>query len=239
LRSTKLSEHSDLALKSPVGPTSDNMTTILVTGFGRFHGSPINPSGALAVHLAAMRRPAFADIHRVAHVFPTSYAAVDQQLPSLVKQHRPNAIVMFGLATRTKHLRLEREARNQMLVLFPDATGFVPCERMIRPQGPARLRGRAAFSRLLAAMRASGITAALSHDAGRYVCNYGYWRAIESAMQPHGPAVVVFVHVPKVLSRVRKRRVGRRRRRVPDFVDLVRAGEAIMRAVAAEARACR
>jgi pyroglutamyl-peptidase len=154
----------------------------------------------------------------------------------LLKQHRPDAIVMFGLATRTKHLRLERQARNQMLVLFPDATGFVPPARAIRRQGPAKLAGRAPFLRLLAAMRSSGTAAALSHDAGRYVCNYGYWRAIESAMQPNGPTVVVFVHVPRVPSNVRKRPVGRR---PPDLVDLIRAGEAVMRAIAIETRAAR
>jgi pyroglutamyl-peptidase len=211
------------------------MTTILVTGFGSFHGAPTNPSGVLAERLVAMRRPAFAGIRRVAHVFPTSYAAVDQQLPRLVEQHRPNAIVLFGLATRSKHLRLEREARNQMLGLFPDITGFVPSARAIRPQGPARLRGRAAFSRLLAAMRAAGMAAALSRDAGRYVCNYGYWRAIECAVQPHGPTLVVFVHIPKVPPPGRKRRPGQPSRR-PNLVDLVRAGEAILRAVATEAR---
>ena len=212
------------------------MTTILVTGFGRFHGAPSNPSGVLAIRLASLRRPALVGVKRVAHVFPTSYAAVDEQLPILVKQHRPNAIVMFGLATRTKHLRLERQARNQMLVLFPDAAGFVPSARAIRPHGPGRLRGRAPFSQLLAAVRSSGMAAALLHDAGRYVCNYVYWRALESSQQPHGPAVVVFVHVPKVVTKARTPGSGRRRQ-LPDLVDLVRAGDAILRAVATEARA--
>ena len=53
------------------------MTTVLITGFGRFPGAPFNPSGPLALALAKRRRPAFADVRRAVHVFQTSYAAVD------------------------------------------------------------------------------------------------------------------------------------------------------------------
>jgi pyrrolidone-carboxylate peptidase len=34
------------------------MTTVLITGFGRFPGAPSNPSGPLALALAKRRRPA-------------------------------------------------------------------------------------------------------------------------------------------------------------------------------------
>jgi pyroglutamyl-peptidase len=209
------------------------MATVLLTGFGRFHGAPVNPSGLLACKLARVRRPAFADTKRVAHVFATSYAAVDRQLSALIAHNQPDAIVMFGLASRTRHIRIEVQARNRMLVLFPDAAGFSPRARAIHAHGPARLSGRAPFSRLLAVARGHGSAVALSRNAGAYVCNYCYWRAIEGA--PHTP-VVVFIHVPKVRS---ARPRTPKRPRAPRFANLVKAGEAILAAIIAGGLAAR
>ncbi|NWG26882.1 MAG: pyroglutamyl-peptidase I, partial [Pseudorhodoplanes sp.] len=75
---------------------------ILVTGFGPFPGAPSNPTMALVRHLARLRRPALSDVRLVGHIFPTSYAAVDRELPALIRQHCPDAVVMFGLAARTR-----------------------------------------------------------------------------------------------------------------------------------------
>jgi pyroglutamyl-peptidase len=211
------------------------MATILLTGFGGFPGAPVNPSGDLARNLARIKRPAFANSKRIAHVFATSYAAVDRDLPALIARHRPDAIVMFGLASRTKPIRIEMQARNRLLVLFPDATGFRPRAQTIRMPGPVRLRGRAAFSRLLAAARGHGVDATLSRNAGSYVCNYCYWRAIEEAPSRDGP-IIVFIHVPKVRGRARR---SHSKPRAPLLSDLVKAAEAILAAVVAGLQAPR
>src|SRR5262245_45078635 len=60
--------------------------TILVTGFGPFPGAPFNPTMPLVGRLARLRRPALADIKIVPHIFPTSYAAVDRELPRLIAE---------------------------------------------------------------------------------------------------------------------------------------------------------
>jgi len=99
------------------------MTTILITGFGRFPGAPFNPSAPLACAVGKRRRPAFADARRVVHIFETSYAAVDRELPELMAQHRPDIVLMFGLAGRTPFVRIETRARNTRSVLFPDVIG--------------------------------------------------------------------------------------------------------------------
>ena len=76
--------------------------TILVTGFGPFPGAPFNPTGPLVQRLTRMQRPVLAEVKILAHVFPTSYAAVDRDLPKLLAKHKPDALLMFGLATRTR-----------------------------------------------------------------------------------------------------------------------------------------
>lgn len=210
------------------------MPTILLTGFGRFPSAPDNPSGQIALKLAATQRPAFAGTKRIAHVFATTYAAVDQQLPALIHRHRPDAIVMFGLSARTKHVRIELQARNRLLTLFPDAAGFSPPAQTIRCKGPTFLRGRAPFVRLLAAARSSGMAATLSRNAGSYVCNYCYWRAVDGTQWPK---VIVFVHVPK--TRRGARPASRSGHRPPGLAHLVKAGEAVLAAVVAGLRAPR
>jgi pyroglutamyl-peptidase len=212
------------------------MLTILLTGFGPFPGAPDNPSGQIARKLAAARRPAFAGTKRIAHVFTTTYAAIDQQLPALILHHRPDAIVMFGLSARTKHVRIELQARNRLLTLLPDAEGFSPRKQTIRTPGPAFLRGRAPFARLLAAARSTRTATALSRNAGSYVCNYCYWRAVDSAALPERPKVIVFVHVPKTRSPARP--ASRSGQCPPGIAHLVKAGEAVLAAVVAGLR-CR
>jgi pyroglutamyl-peptidase len=78
------------------------MTTVLITGFGPFPGAPFNPSGGLALALAKKPRAEFAGLRRVTHVFETSYAAVDRDLPKLLARHEPDIVLMFGLAARTR-----------------------------------------------------------------------------------------------------------------------------------------
>ena len=216
--------------------------TLLIAGFGRFPGAPTNPSGTLARLLARRRRIAFEDVARVAHVFRTSYAAVDRDLPKLIEEHQPDAIVLFGLAGRTKYVRIELMARNATSLLFPDVDGVVPPQSRIDPRAPSRRSGAAPFARLLSAARMTRVSTRFSRDAGRYLCNYAYWRAIEAATKPGGPRLVLFVHVPKLRAGPRVRRG--KHRAMMTAADLARVGEAIVLAVAtaatrSPARSCR
>jgi pyroglutamyl-peptidase len=204
------------------------MTTVLITGFGRFPGAPSNPSGPLARAVARRRRPAFADLTRVLHLFETSYAAVDRELPKLLAQHKPDIVLMFGLAGRTPFVRIETRARNARSILFPDVSGLRPEARVIVPGAPAK-RGQAPFVRLRGAARAARVPAHLSGDAGRYLCNYVYWRALEAS---RSGTLAQFIHIPPV-ARV-PRRPGRKRR--VTHSALARAGEAILLALLAARR---
>jgi pyroglutamyl-peptidase len=208
---------------------------ILIAGFGRFPGATVNPSGLVAAHLAARRRPAFAGTRRVAHVFATRYDAVDRELPALLAREAPDIVLLFGVATRARRLRIEEFARNRVSVLFPDAGGIRPARPAIAP-GRAALRNPRPIVRLVRAAQSAGVPAARSRNAGTYLCNYVYWRGLEAARAPGGPGIVAFVHVPPIGL---KARPAGRRRRSYHLADLVRAGEAILLAMTALARARR
>ena len=204
------------------------MTTILITGFGPFPGAPSNPTGPLVKRLAHLRRPALADVKIVPHIFPTSYAAVDRDLPRLIARHKPDALLMFGLASRAKTLRVETRARNT-LTLLADAGGSAPRRHAITPGAAPAMQMSAPTRRLLAALRSARVPVVLSRDAGRYLCNYLCWRAAETACNKGRPRLAAFVHVPAIARGAR--RAGQRRWLTPD--DLARAGSTLLAATAA------
>jgi pyroglutamyl-peptidase len=206
--------------------------TVLVTGFGAFPGAPFNPTGPLLQRLVRLRRPGLAEVRIIAHVFPTSYAAVDRDLPALIARHKPDALLMLGLATRARALRIETRARNA-LALMPDVTSTSPRRHAIAPSGPAAIALPAPTRHLLAAARTARVPAMLSRDAGRYLCNYLCWRAAEAAGKAGGPRLAAFIHVPLVRRSPHPRRAGQQRMSLD---DLAHAGSRALLALAAAAR---
>jgi len=198
---------------------------VLITGFGPFPGAPFNPSAALASALARRRRPAFAGTERAVHVFATIYASVDRDLPKLLKQ-KPDIVLMFGVAGRRHQLCIETRARNAVSLLFPDAGGYRPRHGVIKLRGPTALTGNAPFARL-----AGATGTRLSHDAGRYLCNYVYWRGLERVRGTR--PLVQFVHIPPVSTKPRPRRRSNRR---PTLGQFLKTAEAILIALIAASR---
>jgi pyroglutamyl-peptidase len=198
---------------------------VLLAGFGPFPGAPLNPSAAVARALARRRRPALAGLERVVHVFATVYAAVDRDMPKLFAQ-RPDIVLIFGLAGRRRHISIETRARNAVSRLFPDASGHRTPNGFIEHRGPHALCGRAPFSRLLAAMREAKVPVRLSRDAGRYLCNYAYWQALERS--PLGRPLVQFVHIPAVRRNPRPRRYRQTDHGSPSVAQVVIATERLL-----------
>ena len=142
-----------------------------------------------------LRRPAFDDVDLASHIFPVTYQRGRSRTAVVLAKHRPDAMLMFGLAARTKHLRIETRARNAVTLLWPDAAqtrvrkgtiGLGPDAMMFGPHS----------QKLLRAARATGIDARSSRDAGAYLCNYLSWRAIESVNTDKHLQLASFIHIP-------------------------------------------
>lgn len=198
---------------------------ILLTGFGPFPGAPYNPTQPLVARLSRLRRPAFDDVEFASHIFPVTYAAVDRQLPDVLARYRPDALLMFGLAARTRHLRIETRARNAVTMLWPDAANTRSSKRGIAAKADAMMFGPHT-ARLLRAARLTGIDARPSRDAGAYLCNYLSWRAIEKVKAGGGPQLAAFIHIPLLARGHAARRMGTAPRITLE--ELVDAGEAML-----------
>jgi pyroglutamyl-peptidase len=198
---------------------------ILVTGFGPFPGAPHNPTMPLVARLLRLRRPAFSEVEFSGHIFPVTYKAVDRELPQLLARHRPHALLMFGLATRTPYLRIETRARNAVTMLWPDADHTRVRKGSIAGGADAMRFGPHTAKLLRAAVR-TGVDARASRNAGSYLCNYLSWRAIEATFAEDGPRLAAFVHVPPIArdgAALRKSMTPR-----VTLEQLVDAGEAML-----------
>ncbi|MBS7539331.1 pyroglutamyl-peptidase I [Ancylobacter lacus] len=194
---------------------------VLITGFGRFPGAPVNPSAALALRLARSRRPGPAGADVTGLVLPTEWAQA-QSFPDILDRYAPDIVLMIGLAARRSALCLEIRARNGAGGR-PDVVRRRPGPGRLQPGGPPAIGCRAAPMPLLAALRGAGLPARLSRDAGGYVCNALALRAYLWAAKQAGRRAI-FVHIPRPRPGL-------------DLARMARGLEGVLAALMAQARA--
>jgi pyroglutamyl-peptidase len=209
---------------------------VLITGFGSFPGAPFNPTGSLVERLTKLRRPALDGVERSSHIFRVTYGDVDRDLPHLLGERRPDVLLMFGLAARTPYVRIETRARNAITTIWPDAGHTRVGLGKIAAGGEDALTFGPHSQRLLRAALQTDVDARSSRDAGRYLCNYLCWRAIEAATDAPKPPLAAFIHVPLVPRGTVSHRKGVARVSLEQLVD---AGEAILMEMIRVARSSR
>ena len=161
--------------------------SLLVTGFEPFGGDRENASqvATVALHTLGAGRVVATGI------LPVEFGAAFERLHTLVDEHRPGAVVCVGEAGLRTRVCVERRARNLIEARIPDNAGSQPHGEPIEPSLGEWLETPLEVEAL------AGSDAVVSDDAGLFVCNYVYFRALAELEVP-----AVFVHVPAV------RRVG-------------------------------
>lgn len=158
----------------PSNPTSDRT---LLTGFGPFLEVTDNPSARVA---AALGRP-----HQILEV---SFAAVDTFLIQ-VDPSSFDRLIMLGVARGRTEITPELFARNQ-IGHTKDVNGndrFGPIE-----EGAPLLLEGTLWTPEIVANTFGHRDLHVSMNAGNYLCNYAYYRALRT----HGQKRVGFLHIP-------------------------------------------
>jgi pyroglutamyl-peptidase len=192
------------------------MTTVLITGFGPFPGAPSNPTMRLARHLGRVRRMRFTGVRRVVRLLPTTWAMLEG-LPRAVADLDPDAVLMFGLAGRRRRITPEARALNHAGPLRVDADGRRPAAHHLTKGGPHARSGGIDAVLMAAAMRRAGLSAAVSRNAGDYLCNALFFRMAKTGR------TCIFVHVPRPVPPTLPK--GRLKRPRPTMRQIERAGE--------------
>lgn len=165
------------------------MTRVLATGFEPFGGADVNASQELVEALAA-EPPDELELATV--VLPVVWARAADELGRALERERPELVVCFGQADGRAHVEIERFALN-----FDDGTDEAGEERRgeIDPGRPAAYRSSLRVDGLVDALRAAGIPAAASRDAGGFLCNHVFY-ALMGALAERPGVRGGFVHVP-------------------------------------------
>ncbi|MCJ1436893.1 hypothetical protein MMC27_006275 [Xylographa pallens] len=208
--------------QAPLRPTSDLPPIhVLVTGFGPFRDTPLNPSFLIASALPrALSTPTNRPIHIHAHpsAIPVSYAAVRELLPALLfpgsgtpklptstTASRPNfdLTLLIGVAPGRSDFALETQARR-------DGYGKEDVRGQTWEGDALWGRGYKAPEVLGTGVQRGevwrrwrgglpGLPLRLSTDAGHYLCEFIYYTGLVEYWRrdPEGERPVLFLHVPK------------------------------------------
>ncbi|ADJ50418.1 pyroglutamyl-peptidase [Amycolatopsis mediterranei S699] len=166
------------------------MARVLMTGFAPFGGESVNPSWQ-AVSLVGARRTDVAAVE-----LPCEFAASLPALRRALEAHRPSLVVCAGQAGGRAEVTPERVAINLIDARIPDNAGAKPVDAPVVAQGPAAYFTTLPVKACVAAIRAAGVPASVSHTAGTYVCNQVFYGLMHLLATEFPGVRGGFVHVP-------------------------------------------
>jgi pyroglutamyl-peptidase len=166
---------------------------LLICGFGAFPGVAHNPSEAVVERL---REDSWTPPGVAAHyaILPTTWAGAAPALSQAVEQSGAMGVLLTGVAAGATAFQVELQARNCASATAFDALGLRHAEGPVAASGAATLDCTAPIGAILAAIRAAGLPAELSSDAGDYLCNFTLYHLL--ADRRAGPPCG-FLHLPR------------------------------------------
>jgi pyroglutamyl-peptidase len=167
---------------------------VLVAGFEPFDGSDVNTSQQIAEALGGV-------------VLPVSYARAADALYDALHAADPDVVICFGQADR-EAISVERFALNLDGSESEDNDGVVSSSE-IDPKGPVAYRSTLPVDEIVAALRANGIPAEASRDAGGFLCNRVFYVLMRLLEQELPGTRGGFVHVPEEMAEEELMRAGR------------------------------
>lgn len=165
---------------------------LLLTGFEPFGGEPDNPSWRLA---QALDGETIAGLRVQAVQLPCVFAQAGAALQTALEQHRPQLVLATGQAQGRCDLSFERVAINLVDARIADNAGAQPVDDPVTAGGAPAYFSSLPVKAMVAAARAAGVPASLSHSAGTFVCNQVFYLLMQ-ALQVWPGVRGGFMHVP-------------------------------------------
>ena len=174
------------------------MRTVLLTGFEPFDQDTLNPSWE-AVRLLD-ETLINDDVRIVARQLPCVFSQAPAHLHALIERFTPQMVIAVGLGPGRSDIALERVAINLIDARIPDNQGEQPIDVPVAAEGPTAYFSTLPIKAMVAALRAAGIPATVSHTAGTFVCNqvfYSLQHTLAGSTVRSG-----FIHVPLLTEQV-------------------------------------
>ncbi len=154
---------------------------IVVTAFEPFGGFDTNSS------YLALDRLNYLDIERV--VLPVSYPDAYVVLKELVKEC--DFIILLGMAASRTKISIEERAKNLLEFKIPDNHHQIIKNRLISDDADEYLYSKVDINKMINYLNQDGDIVYKSNDAGTYICNYLYFKVLQTYDVPS-----IFIHLP-------------------------------------------
>lgn len=165
---------------------------ILMTGFGPFGQHSVNASWVAVQELEKIweQREEELKPHTLqTREIPVAYSYVTRNLPQIYEECSPSLCVHVGVSPYSV-IKLERHGKNQHYK-HPDVDRQIPADSCCVEDGPETITTRFNLEGVCKSLSAKEMKFDISEDAGRYLCDFIYYKSLHLGKCP-----VVFVHVP-------------------------------------------
>ena len=165
--------------------------TILVTGFVPFSEHEKNISQQIIEQISIN-----SDYDEIIETCVLSVDEEGSRHTSLRIRNEPEirAVLHLGLSAKSEEIRIERFARNRIMMTTPDNSGRHVEDGLVI-EGGAEIIETNFPSYLIDHILTKSDRIRLSDDAGGYVCNETYYRSLCAASENDSPKVL-FLHLP-------------------------------------------
>lgn len=171
---------------------------ILLTGFEAFGDVEENPTQVIVEQFAQQIDSIdYADL--ICEIIPVEYDLSGERIRELIDKHRPDAVVMTGVAAGREKINIEFWARNNRTAKIPDNSGVLLTNQPINPDEPTEhfLPSTLPVFALYSKLHNAQIPVERSNSAGGYICNNIFYSAVEYLKKCGREDVLAgFVHIP-------------------------------------------
>ena len=172
------------------------MTKVLITGFGAFGKTTINPAKLVAEALDGTK---IDEATVVSVIVPCNFFESIDAAAGAIEKVRPEMVVMLGEYGGRSMVTVERLAHNlndSSRYQLADNVGKVMQGEPTAPDGPAAYYSTAPIRAMVTAMRDEGIPADISDTPGTNVCNHLMYGVLHHIATNQLLIRAAWVHLP-------------------------------------------
>lgn len=167
---------------------------VLISGFEAFGGRDINPTALLieALQNNEISFPVKMMVDQI--LLPVTFEDSFDVLNEKIRVFNPDIIIAFGQAAKRSAIELETVALNKIDADITDNSGVQPKDQLISELGEESYLSTLPIQGIEAALKNAGLPVNFSNSAGSYVCNYLFYRLMETNQDTL--RLCGFIHVP-------------------------------------------
>ncbi len=171
----------------------------IIAGFDPFGSAAFNPSGEIALAFSDLiTTPELGSVATEKLLLPTCCSESWKVLREALKKFPDEdlIVILLGLNERGTNLHLERTAVNLRKYRIPDNNGHQHvASKIYLSEGESRST-KIKVGDVVSTLMKNGIPCEVSNNAGTFVCNEIYFRALSHQAEHKNVLATIFIHVP-------------------------------------------